>query len=197
MYFCYQIMFLQSMNYHCNTGHSCNNFVALCADIYETLVSWAEKFPATFSSRLIFELKCSCTKKDAVQHELRHAVMLLKDCQMHLPTTQLMIHSASLLSLTAKVTFLFENGGRELIWLGNKVWSWASAFPDLISCNFYFWGSLEDKVYKTSPHTVEELRNNIQYEITRISNQEHQRLYVFSSCTECFPSGRQHFRHLL
>jgi hypothetical protein len=61
--------------------------------------------------------------------ESRHAVMSLKDCQMHLPATHLMIHTASLLSLTAKVTLLFENGGRELSWLGNYVQSLGLPFP--------------------------------------------------------------------
>jgi len=38
---------------------------------------------------------------------------------MHLPAINQTIHSASLLSLTAKITLLFENDGRELTLLGN------------------------------------------------------------------------------
>jgi hypothetical protein len=37
-------------------GRGCNNFVAIHADVFETL-SWAEKFSATFFSRHIFEVQ--------------------------------------------------------------------------------------------------------------------------------------------
>jgi hypothetical protein len=31
--------------------------------------------------------------------------------------------------------------------------------PDLTRCDFYLWGSLDDKVYKRNPHTLEKPRN--------------------------------------
>jgi hypothetical protein len=45
-------------------GHKCDNSVAISAEVFEIFVSWAEKFSATFSSRLIhnIKLKYSCTK---------------------------------------------------------------------------------------------------------------------------------------
>jgi len=33
--------------------------------------------------------------------------------------------------------------------------------PDLSPCDFYLPGRLKDKVYKTNPHNLEELTNNI------------------------------------
>ena len=38
-------------------GHSCNSFVVLHPDVVKTLISWAEKFPVTFSTRFIFEIQ--------------------------------------------------------------------------------------------------------------------------------------------
>jgi hypothetical protein len=49
---------------------------------------------------------------------------------------------------------------RELTWPRN--WAHlACTFP----CDFYLWVSLKDKLYKTNPYTLEELRNNICHEI--------------------------------
>jgi hypothetical protein len=42
---------------------------------------------------------------------------------------------------------------------------WPPCSPDLTPCDFYLWGSLRVKVYKTNPHTVEELRYNIRHKI--------------------------------
>jgi len=38
-------------------GYSCNNFVALCGVVFETLISKATKFSKTFSSKLIFKIQ--------------------------------------------------------------------------------------------------------------------------------------------
>jgi hypothetical protein len=42
-----------------NVLHSrrCNSFVVLCPDIVKALISWAEKFSVTFSTRFIFEIQ--------------------------------------------------------------------------------------------------------------------------------------------
>jgi hypothetical protein len=51
-------------------------------------------------------------------------------------------------------------------------------------------------VYKTNPHTLEELRNNIHHEISAISGEELQRVNtVFYRYNECIQSGRQYFQH--
>jgi hypothetical protein len=38
---------------------------------------------------------------------------------------------------------------------------WPPSSPDLTPCDFYLWGILQDKVYKTNPHTLEKLRSNV------------------------------------
>jgi hypothetical protein len=48
----------------------------------------------------------------------------------------------------------------------------APTFPDLTPCEFYLWGSLKYKAYKTNPHTLEEPRPNIHSEISTISGEE-------------------------
>jgi hypothetical protein len=35
---------------------------------------------------------------------------------------------------------------------------WPAHSPDLMPCDFYFWGSFKDKVYKRNPHTLHELK---------------------------------------
>jgi hypothetical protein len=76
---------------------------------------------------------------------------------------------------------------------------WPPRSLNLTPCDFYFWGSLKDKVYKTNPHTLEELRNNICHEISAVSREELQRVNtsVFHRYTECIRSGGDHFQHML
>jgi hypothetical protein len=74
---------------------------------------------------------------------------------------------------------------------------WPPCSLDLTPCDFYLWGSLRVKVYKTNPHTVEELRHNIRPQDSTISGEELQRVNVFHRYTECIQSGGQHFQHLL
>jgi hypothetical protein len=75
---------------------------------------------------------------------------------------------------------------------------WPPHSPDLTPCDFYVWESLKEKVYKTNPHTLEELRNNIHCETSAISGEELQRANtVFHRYTECIQLGGQHFQHLL
>jgi len=52
---------------------------------------------------------------------------------------------------------------------------WPLHSPDLTLYTFYWWGSLKVKVYKTDPHTLEKIRNNIGHEISTISGQARQR----------------------
>jgi hypothetical protein len=42
---------------------------------------------------------------------------------------------------------------------------WPPCSPDLTPCDSYLWGSLKDKVCKSNPHILEELRSNIRCEI--------------------------------
>jgi hypothetical protein len=54
--------------------------------------------------------------------------------------------------------------------------------PDLTPYDFYLWGILKAKVYKTNPHTLEELRNNICYKISAISREELHRVNTNMFC---------------
>jgi inhibitor of nuclear factor kappa-B kinase subunit alpha len=44
---------------------------------------------------------------------------------------------------------------------------WPARSPDLNPCDFYLWGNLKQKVYKTNPHTIEELKENIRNEVSQ------------------------------
>ena len=70
---------------------NCNTSAVLYPDIFKTLVSWAEKFSATFSSKLIFEMWHFRNKVAAQQciwvKELHHWW-----AEMHLPAINPMIH---------------------------------------------------------------------------------------------------------
>jgi hypothetical protein len=53
---------------------------------------------------------------------------------------------------------------------------WPPGSPHLTACDFYLWGSLKYKVYKTNPHTLEEVRRKIRSEISTISEENLQRV---------------------
>ena len=42
---------------------------------------------------------------------------------------------------------------------------WPARSPDITACDFYLWGNLKNKVHKTNPHTLDELKQNIRTEI--------------------------------
>jgi hypothetical protein len=65
------------------------------------------------------------------------------------------------------------------------------------SCDFYLWGSLKDKVYKSNSHALEELKNNIREEITKTSEAELQCMNqnVFSRYNACLLANGEHFQH--
>jgi hypothetical protein len=46
---------------------------------------------------------------------------------------------------------------------------WPARSPDLSPCDFYLWGNLKQKVYKTNPHTIEEPKENIRNAVSAIS----------------------------
>jgi len=75
---------------------------------------------------------------------------------MYLAAIKPIIHRASLLSLIARVTPLFEKSARELTWLRIRRGIWALHSPNLTHCDFYLCESLKGKVYETNPHTLEE-----------------------------------------
>jgi Holliday junction resolvasome RuvABC ATP-dependent DNA helicase subunit len=69
---------------------------------------------------------------------------------------------------------------------------------DLNLCDFYLWGNLKQKVYKTNPHTIEELKENIRNEVSAISPGG---LRVITNlvrrCQECARADGDNFQHLL
>jgi len=111
---------------------------------------------------------------------------------------KLCLDFTSLLSLTAKVTLPFENSVTELIWLQISHGLWPLQYPYLTSYDFYWWESLKDKVYKTNPRTLEELRYDIRSEISTVSGEElHIVSNIILSFNKCIWLGQQHFQHLL
>ena len=73
--------------------------------------------------------------------------------------------------------------------------------PDFMACDFYLWGNLKNKVYKTNPHTLDELKQNIRTQINAILQAELMRVnaYFLRRCRRCRPidAEGQHFQHLL
>ena len=65
-------------------------------------------------------------------------------------------------------------------------------------CDFYLWRRLENKVYATNPHTLEELKASIMREIYSISEIELIRVNAnfLKRCQKCVDEGG-HFQHLV
>ena len=60
--------------------------------------------------------------------------------------------------------------------------------PDLSACDFFLWGYLKSQVFKApAPHTVQELKHQIQQELKRIPVEMLQRVMgdVRKRLTEC------------
>lgn len=76
---------------------------------------------------------------------------------------------------------------------------WPARSPDLTVCDFYLWGNLKNKVYKSNPHTLEELKQNIRTEINAISEAELLRVNgnFLKRCRRCIDEEGRHFQHLL
>jgi hypothetical protein len=76
---------------------------------------------------------------------------------------------------------------------------WPARSPDLTPCDFFLWGCLKDKVYKSNLRTEEQLKENIRREIANIPSEQLQRVNqnLFRRCEECVRVEGQHFQHLL
>ena len=66
---------------------------------------------------------------------------------------------------TSVQTWLGERFGNKLV--HNDLWPPRS--PDLNPCDFFLWGYLKSKVYNPLPKTLDELKENIEREIKKIS----------------------------
>lgn len=69
-----------------------------------------------------------------------------------------MIHREGLLSLTAKFHAHFKTLRETVDDRVIRRGLWPLHSSDLTPCKSHFWRSLRDKVYKTNPRTLEELR---------------------------------------
>jgi len=71
---------------------------------------------------------------------------------------------------TSKTTldFLRKSFGNRLIFRKTE-FSWPPRSPDLSVCDFFLWGYLKQRVYVTKPRTLDELRTNIEEEISKIT----------------------------
>jgi hypothetical protein len=59
---------------------------------------------------------------------------------------------------------------------------WPAQSPYLILCDFYLWGSLKDKVCKSKPHTLKQLKNNTIQEPTKTSEADLQNVFHIHQC---------------
>jgi hypothetical protein len=76
---------------------------------------------------------------------------------------------------------------------------WPPRSPDLTPCDFYLWGNLKERVYQTNPRSLEDLKDGICREISRISTAELKRVHgnVFRRMRICLAVQGKHFEHLL
>jgi inhibitor of nuclear factor kappa-B kinase subunit alpha len=75
---------------------------------------------------------------------------------------------------------------------------WQAYSPEMNPCDFFFWGCLKDKVYKSNPQMEQELKENIHREIVNISAEQFQRVKqnLFHQCEKYLHAEGQHFQHL-
>jgi hypothetical protein len=76
---------------------------------------------------------------------------------------------------------------------------WPPRSPDLSTCDFFLWGYLKGVVYKTNPHTLEELKDNIQTAIQAIDVNVLRNVYfnMITRALKCIDVHGDHFQHLL
>lgn len=59
----------------------------------------------------------------------------------------------------------------------NTEFPWPPRSPDLSTCDFFLWGCIKDRVYRTPPRTLEDLRAAIIREIAAVPQEELQRAF--------------------
>lgn len=76
---------------------------------------------------------------------------------------------------------------------------WPPRSPDLSPPDFFLWGHLKDNVYKNNPHTIDQLKHNIEDEISRISVATTQKVAtnMTKRVNACVAADGGHFQHLL
>ncbi|GFG35962.1 hypothetical protein Cfor_02926, partial [Coptotermes formosanus] len=76
---------------------------------------------------------------------------------------------------------------------------WPPRSPDLSTCDFYVWGYLKGKVYKSNPHTLDELRKDIRSAVETIGVPVLRTVYpnMVTRAQRCIYSQGCRFQHLL
>jgi hypothetical protein len=88
--------------------------------------------------------------------------------------------------------------GRQWIGLGSQTQEWPPRSPDLTLLDFFLWGYVKEKVYKTEPTTIENMQQRIRNVfrsitptvLNRVRNNFHNRLRL------CIQQGGRVFEHL-
>ena len=76
---------------------------------------------------------------------------------------------------------------------------WPPRSPDLTSLDFFLWGYLKDRVYKNTPTTLNQLKRNIEYEISLIGRETLIKVSknMIKRVKMCKEQNGNHFQHLL
>jgi hypothetical protein len=76
---------------------------------------------------------------------------------------------------------------------------WPPGSPDLNPCDFYLWGKQKDNVYVNNPHTLDELKDNIWFEISNITREEICRVAgnIFRRCEAYLQAEARHLEIVL
>lgn len=99
-------------------------------------------------------------------------------------------------NVSQELGHLFENR-----WIRrNGPLEWPPRSPDLTPLDFYFWGMVKSRVYKTSVNSKEELQRRVNDVMAHISPDEIERattLEVRKRLQKCVNVDGRHFEHLL
>lgn len=94
--------------------------------------------------------------------------------------------------------YLGERFGTRWISRGGPV-EWPPRSPDLNPLDFFLWGYLKRKVYRTRPQTLDQLKDNIISECRAVTPETLEK--VLSNCLKrmllCKENDGGHFEHLL
>jgi hypothetical protein len=78
--------------------------------------------------------------------------------------------------------------------------TWPARSPDLLACDFFLWGYLKSQVFNTpAPHTVQELKYQIQQEVKQTPVEMLQRVMsdVRKKLTECLERNGGHLNDVI
>lgn len=85
-------------------------------------------------------------------------------------------------------------------WIGRRgSIEWPARSPDLSPLDYFLWGYVKDRVYKTKPQNLDDLRNRIQQEIQQIPQDTLQRAvsHFYTAMAHCQTAEGHQFEHLL